>query len=319
MFLKFIGTIMKPIKKIISYMSKSIKKFAQKQTKATLGDRSTYVGASDIGGCPFKTVMSKRNPPEISLQQELIFFRGHIAEEFVARGLTGLHIDPQVEIESEISGFPLKAHIDFMTKGKKGDVILEVKSTSAPLYEPYESWVLQVTFQMGLVHQKTGKMPDGYVIALDVNTGWIDEFKIEFDDAIFNTCLSKADHIVSALRGECEPKAIIQYYCSTCPFKMQCPKQGKFAEDLPSALYEDLEFIKASKVMAKEAKKREARVKEYMVNMGIETLKEDTTQSIVSVREVENTRVNTNKIKELYPEVYKDCCNTSSYYRMNVL
>jgi len=307
------------MKKIISYMKKSIKKFAQQQTKDTLGDRSKYIGASDIGGCPFKTVMSKTNPPEISLQQELIFFRGHIAEEFVARGLSGLHIEPQVEIESEISGFPLKAHIDFMARGKEKDVIVEVKSTSAPLYEPYESWILQVTFQMGLIHQQTGEMPDAYVIALDVNTGWIDEFKIEFDDAIFNTCLSKADHIISALRGECEPKAITQYYCSTCPFKMQCPKQGQFAKDLPSALYEDLEFIKASKVMAKEAKKRESRVKEYMVNVGIEALKEETTQSVVTVKEMQSTRVNTDKLKELYPEIYAECSNTSSYYRMNVL
>lgn len=306
-------------KKLLSYMDKSIKKFAKQQTKNTLGDRSKYIGASDIGGCPYKTVMSKRNPPEISLEQELIFFRGHISEEFVARGLVGTHLVPQVEIESEISGFPLKAHIDFMTKGKKGDVIIEVKSTSAPLYEPYESWVMQVTFQMGLVLEKTGKLPDAYVIALDVNTGWIEEFKIEFDDAIFEVCLSKAQHIIDALEGRCEPKAIVQYYCGSCPFKMQCPKQGKFAEDLPTALYEDLEFIKASKVMAKEAKRRESRVKEYMVNMGIEALKEETTQSVVTVKEMQSTRVNSNKLKELYPEIYKECCNTSSYFRMNVL
>ena len=308
-----------PTKRLISYMKKSIEAFAKQHTKDTLGDRSKYIGASDIGGCPYKTVMSKKNPPVNSLEQELIFFRGHIAEEFVARGLEGLHVEEQVEIESELNGFPLKAHLDKIVKGKSRDVIVEVKSTSAPMHEPYESWVMQVTFQMGLILEKTGKLPDAYVVALDVNSGWIDEFKIEFDDAIFEVCLSKADHIISALRGECEPKCIVQYYCGTCPFKMQCPKQGQFAEDLPSALYEDLEFIKASKVMAKEAKKREDRVKSYMVNMGIEALKSEELQTVVTTREIQTTQIDKNKVKNPYPKVYEKRSNTSSYYRMNVL
>ena len=308
-----------PPKKLLSYIRKGIQKWAKQNTQDTLGDRSKYIGASDIGGCPFKTVMSKKNPPVNSLEQELIFFRGHIAEEFVSRGLTGLKIEEQVEAVSELNNFPLKAHLDRLVKGKSRDVIIEVKSTSAPLFEPYESWVLQVTYQMGLMFEKTGKMPDAYVLALDVNSGWIEEFKIEFDDTIFNTCLAKAEHIIDALEERCEPKAIVQYYCGSCPFKMQCPKQGKFAEDLPSALYEDLEFIKASKVMAKEAKKREARVKEYMVNMGIEALKEETMKSIVTVKEMQTSRVDTDKLKADHPEVYKECVKTSSYYRMNVL
>jgi CRISPR-associated exonuclease Cas4 len=308
-----------PTKKLISYMQKSIKEYAKQHTANTLGDRSKYIGASDIGGCPYKTVMSKRNPPEISLEQELIFFRGHIAEEFVSRGLIGLNIEEQLEVKSELSGFPLMAHIDKIVKGKQRDVIIEVKSTSAPLYEPYESWTLQVTFQMGLYYEQHGKIPDAYVVAVDVNSGWIEEFKIEFDDAIFELCLSKADHLIAALRGECEPKAIVQYYCGTCPFKMECPKQGQFAEDLPSALLEDIEFIKASKVMAKEAKKREARVKEYMVNMGISSLKETTTNTVVTNREMLSSRINTHTLKTCYPEIYKECIIETSYYRMNIL
>ena len=308
-----------PPKRLIEYMRKSISAYAKQHTKETLGDRREYIGASDIGGCPFKTVMSKNNPPDNTLEQELIFFRGHIAEEFVNKGLQGLKVEDQYEIISELDGFPLKAHIDKIVRGKNRDVVIEVKSTSAPLYEPYESWILQVTFQMGLIFEKTGNLPDAYILALNVNTGWIEEFKIEFDDAIFELCLSKADHLISALRGECEPKAIIQYYCGTCPFKMQCPKQGKFAEDLPLALQEDLEFIKASKAMEKEAKRREERVKEYMVNMGIESLRDEATQSVVTNKEIQTTRVNTNKLKSLYPEIYNECVNTSSYYRMNVL
>ena len=306
-------------KKLLSYIRKSIQEYVKKHTQETLGDRSTYIGASDIGGCPYKTVMSKRQPPVNSLEQELIFFRGHIAEEFVSRGLSGLKVEDQVEVVSELNGFPLKAHLDRLVKGKDRDVIIEVKSTSAPLYEPYESWVFQVTYQMGLMFEKTGKMPDAYVLALDVNSGWIEEFKIEFDDAIFEICLSKAEHIIDALEGRCEPKAIVQYYCGSCPFKMQCPKQGKFAEDLPSALQEDIEFVKAFKVMQKEAKKREARIKEYMVNMGIDAFKDEATDTVVTTKEMQSTRIDTKKLKEFHLDVYEECVKTSSYYRTNIL
>jgi len=307
-----------PEKKLIHHMRRSISEYAKQNTKDTLGDRSKYIGASDIGGCPFQTIMSKLNPPKYSLEKELIFFRGHIAEEFVARGLTGLNTMRQYEAKSELDGFPLIAHLDFFITSKNRDVIVEVKTVGAPIEDMYESWVLQVTFQMGLVFQQTGRMPEGYVLAID-DRGWIDEFKVEFNDAIFELCLSKASHLISALREECKPKAIIQYYCSDCPFKMECPKQGQFAEDLPTELSEDLKFIKKSKEMAKEAKKRGDRVKEYMVNTGVEALKEEATQTVVTTKEMQTTRVNTDKLKALYPEVYEACARTSSYYRMNIL
>ena len=39
----------------------ALQQLASQQTVETLGDRSTYLGASDIGSCPRKTILTKLN------------------------------------------------------------------------------------------------------------------------------------------------------------------------------------------------------------------------------------------------------------------
>jgi len=160
---------------------------------------------------------------------------------------------------------------------------------------------------------------EAYVLAMDLNTGWLKTFYIEFDDYLFETCLSKAQHIKDAMDGIVEPKAIIQNYCSTCHYKMQCPKQGQHAQDLPEDVKADLEFIKKSKQMAKESKARENRVKNYLVNMDIELGKDTRSNTVVSVREQETSRFDTQMFAKEHPELYKKYLNTSSTYRMTVI
>ena len=41
--------------KFESYIASNLDKVLGLETINTLGDRNTYIGASDIGGCPFKT------------------------------------------------------------------------------------------------------------------------------------------------------------------------------------------------------------------------------------------------------------------------
>ena len=43
----------------------ALQQLAIQQTEETLGDRSTYLGASDIGACPRKTILRKLHAPEI--------------------------------------------------------------------------------------------------------------------------------------------------------------------------------------------------------------------------------------------------------------
>lgn len=307
--------------KFESFLAENLARVLNLETKNTLGDRNTYIGASDIGGCPYKIVKSKQNPPVYSLKQQIIFQRGHLAENLVSKMLDGLDVVDQFEVLGQLDQIQLKAHLDKLIMSKSRCVIVEVKTVSAPTEEPYESWVYQVQFQMGLLQQQEecDHEVEAYVLALDLNTGWMKTFNIEFDDYLFETCLGKAQHIEDAMSGHVEPKAIIQNYCSTCPFKMECPKQGAFAEDLPEDIKADLVFIKEAKAKAKESKARENRVKNYLVNMGVKLGKDACTDTVVTVKEQKTSRFDTEAFKLEHPELYEKYLNSSSAYRMNII
>ena len=310
----------KKTEKFESFIASNLARVLDLETKSTLGDRSTYIGASDIGGCPYSIVKSKKNPPVHSLKQQIIFQRGHLAEDLVSKMLDGLNVIDQFEVLGKIDQMQLKAHLDKLIKSKSKCVIVEAKTVSAPVDEPYESWIYQVQFQMGLLQQEGCEHEvEAYVLAMDLNTGWLKTFYIEFDDYLFETCLGKAQHIEEAMKGKVEPKAIIQNYCSTCHYKMECPKQGQHAQDLPEDVKADLEFIKKSKAMAKESKLRENRVKSYLVNMSIESGRDIESNTVVSVREQNTSKFSTYDFKIAYPELYKEFTNTSSFYKMTVI
>ena len=69
---------------MLTTLQAALQQLASQQTAATLGDRSTYLGASDIGACPRKTILGKLQPPEADLITLLRHRRGHMAEEIVA-------------------------------------------------------------------------------------------------------------------------------------------------------------------------------------------------------------------------------------------
>ncbi|MEA2098931.1 MAG: Dna2/Cas4 domain-containing protein [Campylobacterota bacterium] len=307
------------ISKFEKFITQNLTRVLDLESKTSLGDRSTYIGASDIGGCPYKTIMSKRNPPVHSLQQQIIFQRGHLAEILVSKMLDGLNVIDQYEVMENIGEIPLKAHLDKIVKSKDRCVVVEVKTVPAPVDEPYESWVMQVMLQMGMLLEECEHNVQAYILAMDLNSGWLKTFEIEFDDSLFELCLSKKQHIEDAMLGLVEPKCIIQYYCGSCPYKMSCPKQGQFAEDLPEDIKQDLEFIKKSKLMAKESKKRENRVKSYLVNTGIAQGKDTRSDTVVTVKEQETSRFDIQAFAKDYPELHKQYLNTSSSYRMTVI
>lgn len=311
-----------PTMRFESFIFNNLDRVLKLETLDTLGNRMKYIGSSDLSDCPYKVVQSKLNPPKYSIKQQIIFQRGHLAESIVAKMLSGLkNVREQVEVTAEMGTLPLKAHIDFLVKDKKKCVIIEAKTVSAPIDVPYESWVMQVQYQMGLLMQEgcNSNEIEAYVLALDLNTGWLKSFKVEFSDALFEISLGKAEHIEESLLGKCEPKAVIQNYCGTCPYKMECPKQGKFSEELPLDLKADLEFIKKSKVMAKESKLREANVKKYLVEMGIESGKDENASTVVSIKKQTTTRVNLEQLKLVYPEIYKELSYESNLHRMTVI
>ena len=61
----------------IEFLTKNLRKAVKLDTESSLGDRSTYVGASDVTSCLRKAYLSKIQPVEHSLEQMIIFERGH--------------------------------------------------------------------------------------------------------------------------------------------------------------------------------------------------------------------------------------------------
>ena len=138
---------------------------SQQSTTAHLGDRSTYVGMSDIGQhweCPRAALARKVLPTADSLERLLTLQRGHWFEAGVGQALAslGLNVLPQLEIKWQHQGVPIKAHLDFvLVWGAPVNAIriLEVKSTDKLPASPHDSHLLQLHGQIGLLTKAWNK------------------------------------------------------------------------------------------------------------------------------------------------------------------
>ena len=138
---------------------------AHKDTLAHLGDRSSYIGMSDIGQhweCPRAALARKVLPTTNSLERLLTLQRGHWFESGVGKALAslGLYVLPQLEINWQYQGVSIKAHLDFvLVWGAPVNAIriLEVKSTDKLPASPHDSHLLQLHGQIGLLAQAWDK------------------------------------------------------------------------------------------------------------------------------------------------------------------
>ena len=137
---------------------------ADQRTAIQLGDRSQYVGMSDIGkmlDCPRAALAGKLFVPEYrdtagALKRQLLLQRGHWFETGVHQALTGCGLSPlsQLEIEIRHENIPIKAHLDFtlVTDQPHPSVrILEVKSITKISATLPERYLMQIGGQTALL------------------------------------------------------------------------------------------------------------------------------------------------------------------------
>ena len=128
----------------------------------TLGDRSKYIGMSDIGAyltCPRKAILNRlySEQKDADLAKLLTLNRGHWFEDGIASILKELNITHIRQLEIGIEheeGFEVKAHLDFVlvsTHPKPTVRILEVKSCRELPEVLYPSYEMQVYGQVGLL------------------------------------------------------------------------------------------------------------------------------------------------------------------------
>ena len=141
-----------------------LERSAEQRTAIQLGDRSQYVGLSDIAqmlDCPRAALAGKLYTPEYrstdeALKHKITFHRGHWFERGVHQALIGYGLSPlsQLEIEIRYGDVPIKAHLDFtlVTDQPQPTVrILEVKSTAKLPTTLSESYLMQIGAQTALL------------------------------------------------------------------------------------------------------------------------------------------------------------------------
>jgi len=287
----------------------NFKKALKRDSEESLGDRTKYIGASDVSGCLRKSYLSKVMKTETSIEQALTFERGHQYENIVEKFLFGEAYKKQVEIKNAktSNGFPLKPHLDFVLYNKKNKTatVVEAKSTRNKI-ELYESYVFQIQLQMGLLQAQCGNewKINGVIFVVSTDSQY-EIFEVEQNSTLFNMSMQKADKLSEALKKGVEPKAEIQLYCSECPFKSNCPAITKGCEkELPINIKASMRKLKQLQGTEKEIKKIKKEIIDFMstVNLDIAKAGEATVQLLHSKKDEYGIDMARLKIEE--PVIY---------------
>lgn len=160
---------------LIRLLAQGLLAHGEQKTANELGDRSQYIGMSDIGkgmecmraavasklglsAVPAATAVGGLAPDDLDrvLGRQIILQRGHWQEYGIEKAFTatGVKLVPQLEISVEHDGVPIKAHLDFtlVWGGQKPAVrILELKSNGRIPESLYASYEAQLYGQVGLL------------------------------------------------------------------------------------------------------------------------------------------------------------------------
>lgn len=299
--------------KLESFLGMAVKAHSEKNS-AHLGDRSKYIGASDIAACARKAVMSKLHPVPHTTQQLLIFARGHAAQAMYADIFRAGGATFEEEMELVHPDYPhLKCHLDFLFKIKNRVHVVEVKSTDGIPEEPYSSWVDQLHFQMGLVRLRFGNDVEigGSILAVDLNSGEYQEFNsYKPNMEIFSYLTDKGNAMWDAvqtgsLEGIPHEPGLL---CDHCHHRSGCPSLSN-AIDLPD------EVVEIADLYEKLGQKKR------LIDGEMEALRNDLL-SFTGQRSFKGTfdnlllitsyfppgeTVDSKKLKSDYPEAFKAC------------
>lgn len=214
----------------------ALQQLATQHTMEMLGDRTTYLGASDIGACPRKTILNKLNTPKSDLVTLLRYQRGHMAEDIVAAAFTVAGFTNfKRQVEARATGdVPVMAHLDFVfiSEVRKTMAVLEVKAPENIPEHPYGAWETQLYLQMGLL---ADSFPDytvekGAILAVNFGDQGMQLFSgYTPQTTIYEGLIDRATTIWNQYQHFSEgdlatPAMEVGPLCGYCPFLMDCPK-----------------------------------------------------------------------------------------------
>ncbi len=206
---------MQPDKKregLLRFLATGLLTHSVQDTISQLGDRSKYIGLSDIGkalDCMRSAVadkagiVSKVDPSVVQLlgeeeiatilKKQLILQRGHWQEHGIERALVATNVNfvPQLEISIEHNGVPIKAHLDFTIVRDMPQPtirILELKSNEHIPEHLYASYEAQLYGQIGMLYENWNK-PCFSTPSADVDKGCVDMTFPELSKQLFGISL----------------------------------------------------------------------------------------------------------------------------------
>lgn len=280
-----------------------------KNTDSGLGDRSKYIGSSDIGQCPKKSYFSKTIGEDHNLKQLLIFERGHVAEGIVRNGLINNPSKVSFEEQVEVSGSTpstkyIKTHIDFVVEFPNEYVVVECKtiSSSLPGSTPRESWVYQVQLQLGLLQQKSKKKVRGLIVAFDLNSGDAFEFDVEFNEILYNIAIQRADKLWQAVQSQEEPKGEVGDLCAFCAFSQHCNTLQSNGIKMPKEVEAIALRVKELLSVEKEIKANKQNLKAFMEAANCnKAIGKSITLSMINRKGTQ--KISLDELKKKYPEI----------------
>jgi len=295
-------------------IEKTLPEINKEQSNKELGDRTKYIGSSDVSCCPRKAVLSKLSPPEHDIETLIRFERGHLAEKILSKIFERTKYKYSVQEELVHPEYPhFKAHVDFFfySKNMKSIGICEVKTTSRIPDKPYEGWVSQLYWQMGIAKLL---YPDakikGAIFALDLNSGKVKEFNsFEPFDLVFEQLLEKAHNIWAAINGDVTPECEPSLLCGYCDYQVTCPVYNR--DELPEDIWKLALSYADKKAEEKELKNKIEKMRDDIIKYtGGEKLSATNpdlglTVSVTAPRVSEF--VNGASLKEKYPEIFEEC------------
>ena len=288
------------------------------QPKLELGDRRSYIGASDVGNCHRKVVLSKTVPEIHDINTLIRFERGNLVETIIEKALEHAGVEFISQLEVKHPEQPFTAHLDFTFVRDDGIAVLEAKSVSHIPEEPYPSWVSQLYFQMGLV-ELTHHLPvRGGILAVDLNSG---DFKLfngyTHNPVLFEGLLKKAEKIWASLKDGTPVTTEKSLLCLYCPYRESCPEYSTDGlPDLP--IEEQVMDYQAAKAQEKEIKSDVSRSRKEL-ELAVQPYGEAKAGDYhLKLSTSTRTGFNSKAFKEEYPELAKEYVKTSSFTRLTV-
>jgi len=303
------------VEQIKKFFEANLRKALKKETEAKLGDRSKYIGASDIVACPRAAYLNKVSPVEFDIEKLMIFEGGHAFENVVEKMMGNAPFKREVEFTDGAKKYPIKVHCDFIVFNKqtKEATIIEVKTKKSDDLTPYTENVMQVQFQWYIAEKALKehgwKVKNAYLVVGNRNTGKYEVYEVKKDENLQKLLIKKAEILRKALIKKEEPEGEEKLYCSSCPYRKNC---GTFCKGTVGAsLLEDevqkiLELEKQKKVLEERIKEKKEALKQYLQDKGLNKVKAG--EHIVTVtKESSYVTLDTSVLKKapIYEELIK--------------